>query len=432
MPERRGGQESAHETRRPAKRRSGKGNGAQGNPSASGNPTAQTVGSIFRKARESQQLSQAEVAALTRGHSGQISRAMVSLIERGHHLPGLEATVALSRALHVEPLEIFEHVDLPTSLPPDLAGFDADLLDERAQQCFWTGDYRSALTTYDTIIKLLELDPPHDERLGRIKSAQIEIQRAAALRHLGALTAARSAAERAVSLAEDEPEIQARAYIVLASLLEQRGLRPLARDMAERAVELSRTLGPKLQGMAWIEMGVILESWGKFEEARQAYLQAGTLVRQAGDHNHEIHVEGNIGTCLLGLGHREQARRRMVHAVELSRKYNVSASEAYWLVELGKVDIEDNRVEDVRRLAGEAMRIAKPRGHTLTVFRAEWLLHRLARRTGDASGERHRLAHLRRLYANLHAHGGVEEVREYRHTILDSDGHEDGIPGGVR
>lgn len=37
---------------------------------------------------------------------------MVSSIERGQCLPGLETFVALSQALHLNPLEILEHVDL--------------------------------------------------------------------------------------------------------------------------------------------------------------------------------------------------------------------------------------------------------------------------------------------------------------------------------
>ena len=60
---------------------------------------AQTVGALFRAARRSQELSQEQLAALTRGRPGRVSRAMISAIERGVHLPGLEVLLTLAHAL---------------------------------------------------------------------------------------------------------------------------------------------------------------------------------------------------------------------------------------------------------------------------------------------------------------------------------------------
>ncbi len=377
------------------------------------------VGEIFRKAREAQQLSQTQVAELTRGRPGQISRAMVSLIERGRHLPGLEATVALSRALNVEPMEVFERVDLPSVEPGDLSGFDVDQLVDRAKDCFWAGDYRSAVATHEIILHLLNVEPPADPEKRVATEARVEIHRASALRHLGALAAARAAAERAVNLTEEMPELQTRGYLVLAALYDRRGLRPLARDMASKAVELARGLGPKLQGSAWHEMGTILYAWGKYEEARDAFLKAGVQFREAEDHVYQIHVQGNVGSCLARLGRTDQARRRFLQAVELSRKKQVPASEAFWLVELGRACFEERGYDEADRYAEVALRIAKPRGHQLTVFRAELLRHRISTARDVSNGNRHRLAYLRRLYSGLRDHAGVEEIQWYKANILD-------------
>ena len=62
---------------------------------------------MFRAARESQGLTQYQLAELTEG-SGSVSRATISGIERGASLPGLEVLLALSRVLHLEPVEILE------------------------------------------------------------------------------------------------------------------------------------------------------------------------------------------------------------------------------------------------------------------------------------------------------------------------------------
>lgn len=250
--------------------------------------------------------------------------------------------------------------------------------------------------------------------------ARVEINRAAALRRLCALTAARSAAERAISLAEGLADLQTEAYIVLATLLVQMGRKPLARDAAGRAVALSKLAGPKARGMAGIVEGEVAYASGDFETARQAFVKARQFVRLADDHVHRINVEGNIGECLRELGRKRLARSRIVRAVKLARCHGIPASEAFWLVQLGRLALDDDALDDAERFALAALRIAKPSGHLLTIFRAEWTRHLISLQREGA--DRHRLAFLRRLYAQLNEHRGVEEIREFRRTVLGETG----------
>ncbi len=124
------------------------------------------------------------------------------------------------------------------------------------------------------------------------------------------------------------PEVQAQAYVVLAALLVQLGCLPLARDAADRAVQLSEGAELKVQGWAWIEKGEVLAASKQYAEARKAFLEARRRIRECGDHPHEVTVEGNIGECLRGLGRNDQARARFVKAVELARRYGARGATA--------------------------------------------------------------------------------------------------------
>lgn len=376
---------------------------------------AQQVGLFFRATRESQGLSQEQLAALTGRRSGKVSRAMISAVERGRHLPGLEVLLTLSQVLHVSPAEVLERLELARNHAVDTTGMSFEQLDKQAGRSFWQGDPRGAVACYDAMLHMLRNDPPADAAEGRRIRATTELRRGAALRRCGAPAAARGSIERAITLSEESPEIQIQAYLVLVALLVQLGCLPLARDAADRALQLTRQIDDvKLRGWAWIEKGEVLAAGGKFSEARQAFLRAGRWVREAGDHHHAIKVEGNIGHCLNELGRRDQARRRFLKAISLAKQHDLPASESLWLVDLGGLALADGKYEEADGCAAAALRIAKPRQDLLTCFRAEWLRHRVARERQPEAPDRHRVAYMRKLYVQLEEHDGVEEVREFR------------------
>ena len=65
------------------------------------------------------------------------------------------------------------------------------ITERRAIDSFWAGDYRSAVAYYDAVLAILERDPEPPER--DLRTARIEVSRAAALRRSGATAAARAA-----------------------------------------------------------------------------------------------------------------------------------------------------------------------------------------------------------------------------------------------
>ena len=264
----------------------------------------------------------------------------------------------------------------------------------------------------------LTLDPPkHRQELLRLR-ARIEINRAVTLRRCSAVKAAHASAQRAIQDSQDDPGLQAEAYMVLASLLSHGGLSVLAMDAVSRAIDLAKNANEKILGQAWTQRGDILFRCGDFEEARTSFLQAIPLARRARDHYNLVKLEGNVGACLFDLKRYDQARKRFVKAIDLARKYDDPAAEAFWLVELGRLALAEGKLDDADQQAHAALRIAKPKEHLLTTFRAEWLRHLVVRERDPKKADRHRLAYLRKLYLRVKEHRTLNAVTEFEDLVL--------------
>ena len=354
---------------------------------------------------------------MTKDSPWRLSRAAISAIERGQNFPGMEAMLALSNVLDVDPRELIERVRLATIVPIDVTGLSYAELEKKAAGHFWSGEFREALSVYDALLEMIALEEKQDAAT-RATLARLEVQRSAALRRTGALSAATATAERAICLAAGEPSIQAEGYIVLAGLQCDRGLLPLASDAAQRAIELASDSDLKTQGWAWVVKASSLYLAGKYEEARKAYLDARKCALESNDRKHQTHIEGNIGVCWLGLGQVAEARTWVRRAIELARQEEQPALEASWLVELGKIAAQEKRYDEADSCAQAALRLAKPLEHRMTVFRAEWLRHRLVRLRDPEQKDRHRLAYVRKLFLLLDRHEGIEEIQEFKQTVM--------------
>ena len=354
---------------------------------------------------------------MTKDSPWQLSRTAISAIERGQNFPGMEAMLALSNVLYVDPRELIERVRLATIVPIDVTGLSFDELEKKAAGHFWSGEFREALSVYDALLEMIALEEKQDAAT-QTRLARLEVQRSAALRRTGALAAATATAERAIALAVDAPSIQAEGYIVLAGLHCDRGLLPLANDAAQRAIELAADADLKTQGWAWVVKASSLYLAGKYEQARKAYLEARACAVESNDRKHQTHIEGNIGACWLGLGLIAEARTWVRRAIALAHEEGQPALEASWLVELGKIAAQEKRYDEADNYARAALRLAKPLEHRMTVFRAEWLRHRLVKLRNPEESDRHRLAYVRKLFMLLDRHEGIEEVLEFKQTVM--------------
>ena len=376
-----------------------------------------SVGNFLRSTRESLRLTQSQVAEKTRESPWQLSRAAVSAIERGQNFPGLEAMLALSNVLHIDPKELIERARLTAVVPVDITGLSDKELEDRASQYFWAGDFRQALSVYDAMVHKLALEAPERTEVVR-QLATLEVRRATTLKRIGALISAIASVERAISLSTRLPAIQAEAYVVLADLQAQRGHLPLAQDAAARSVELCKRANPKRLAWAYMVQGKASYLADDFGAAKRAFLEAREQAATHDDQQHMSHIAGNIGNCCVALGDIGEAWEWIERAVEFARRFKQPALEASWLVELGRIAMVQDRRSKADNLAQAALKIARPSGQSLTVFRAEWLRHRVAGLERTKSSDRERVRLLRELFQQLDEHEGVDEILEFKQTIL--------------
>jgi len=381
---------------------------------------------MLRAARESQGLTQYQLAELTEGGAGGVSRAAISGIERGTNLPGLEALVSLSRVLHLEPAEILERVDLAMTVPVDVSGLSIEDLRTQAERFVWAGDYRRALSIYDAMFQVLVLNPPQDEQERRRLTVRLEVNRAVMLRECSALGASEAAAKRAVLLSDGFRELQAEAYMVLASLHSHDGNCVLAEVMAEQAVKLSEGCENAVRGLAWCQKGAVLHRGKRFDQALEAYARAREFSTNARDSRNLIVVEGSIGSCLVDLGKKAAARKQLVKSIELARKHHDPAAESSRLVELGRLSLAAGDLDEADTLAHAALRISKPAELCLTIFRAEWLRHLIASHKSPNATDRHRVVYLKKLYPRVRGHRTADAVSEFEREILESNPPQEG------
>ena len=381
--------------------------------------TSRVVGSFLRSVREGQNLSQDQVAALSGGGAWRLSRSAISAIERGRNLPSLEALIALSRVLHIDPLEVIERAELgPQHMPPDIANLTVDELDKRAYDLFWEGEHREGLVIYDAMLDQLTLDPPEDPAAVVRLQAKVELKRSSALRRCGALLAARAAVERSISLAKDLPEVQAQAYTMLSTLYAQMDHISLAEDTSARAVALAAECGDRIHGRSLINQGLVLIQSGSHESARQVLVKARDLVVRSGDDRHMPHVEGHLGICWLKLGKPRQASEHIGRAVKIAHRARLPALEATWLVDLGRIALAEQDYDNAERYATRALRIATAGEQWLTIFRAEWLRHCIRRQLKPSDPDRTRIGYLKKLLSRLEEHRSQEAVQEFKAEVF--------------
>jgi tetratricopeptide (TPR) repeat protein len=162
-----------------------------------------------------------------------------------------------------------------------------------------------------------------------------------------------------------------------------------------------------------IEKGHAYWESKEYEQTRQAALRARDLADEAQDHLHMIHCEGNIGSCLAKLGRWKHAETYLRKAVNLSRTHRRPEKEALWLVELGRIVLAGERLDEAYGYAETALYMAQERELWGIAFRAVMLQHRIVRMRNPDDPDRHRLQYMKKLYSWMEEHTVDEDVADF-------------------
>ena len=381
----------------------------------------ESVGGFIRMAREEQRLSQEQVSLLTQDLGETVSRTTLSDIERGVTFPSLDALSSLSQVLRFDPGEVLERVRTFVA-PVDITDLDYDRLKQRAESCYWDGDYRQSLSLYDAAYERLLLEDDSDSQERKRRVAETELHRAIVLRRLGALRAAKLAAERAVEGSNTDRELQAKSYICLGSLQSIAGYHTLARISIDQVTSQAESFHAELQSDAWSQQGAILFRLGDYAAARAAFLEARKQAKLCDDDRSLAGIEGNLGACLLQLGDTAHAERHFVEAIKLARSIGDTTKESFLLVGLGEVALSQGDWNKAEQLAGESLRLSRPRLLYLTMFRGEWLGYQARRRDTPSRATEADTKRLKKLYPRVKAHRGFGEILEFEREVLQQSG----------
>lgn len=371
----------------------------------------QAIGSYLRSMRESLGLTQEQVAASTEGRPWTLSRATIGSIEKGQTSPQMVSIVAITEVLHIDPMEIIDRLKLAVAPPSGTEEMSWDDLDRQWRTFFHAGHFRETLAVLDRMAGMISGQTNTKEVTRR--RAALELSRATTLKRLGALTAAKGSAERAITLSTEYPELHADSLTALSSIHVRLGNIPLGVHTANTAVELSANCGPGVACRALIEKGYAYWESQEYELARQAVLSARDLAKDAQDHQHMIHCEGNIGACLAKLGRWKHAEIQVTNALELSRTHKRPEKEALWLVELGRIVLAGERFDEAYGYAEMALHMAQERELWGIAFRAVMLQHRVVRIRNPREPDRHRLQYLKKLYSWMEEHTVDEDVADF-------------------
>jgi tetratricopeptide (TPR) repeat protein len=381
----------------------------------------QSVGAIFRASRELLGLSQHQVVQLTTERGHHVSRSALCDIERGCNLPGIESLVALCEVLQIDPRVILERIGRRGEPPLDLLQGTIEEIDRKAMLLFWAGQSRVACTVYSALAERLESDPSYEPLARRRLRARFAICRSFALKNCGSLQAAESAAKQGLhcAIVAGDYRQQVEALIILASLHMAEGLFPLGEVETEKALTLAQAEGStRVLGLAWGARALALYRSGRIEEAMEPFVRSRDLLAKTGEHGNLAKLEGNIGACLSKLGHRAAARRQFNRALTLCRKFHDPAGEALWQIAIGQLAFLMDELDEAEARLAAGLRIARGIDPPLTLFRGVWLQHQVAKRRNSKASDRHRLAHLKRLYPRVASHSGVDAVQEFRQQVL--------------
>ncbi len=365
--------------------------------------------------RESLGLTQEQMAASTRSRPWPISRTTIGSIEKGQTSPHMVSIVAMTEALRIDPMEVLDRLKLAVAPPPGTDKATYEELDRQWRPLFHAGHFQETLAVLDRMAALIPGQPDSNEVA--FHRAQLELRRATTLKRLGALTAARGSAERAIALSGDHADLHADSMTALADIHLLLGNIHVGVHTASAAVELSQDRNTGVACRALLVKGRAHWERREYEQARQAFLSARELAVQSKEQQHQIHCEGNIGSCLAKLGHMKHAEAQVSKAVELARTHRKHEKEALWLVELGRILSALNKQEEAFSYSEMALRIAQKGKFWGIAFRAVMLQHRLVRVHDPANPDRNRLHYLKKLYSWMEEHTIDEDVAEFLEEV---------------
>lgn len=206
----------------------------------------------------------------------------------------------------------------------------------------------------------------------------------------------RSALERALSLVEgtqSAPEALARVLTRLASLDSVQGEYGRANVLLNRAHQIYADLHDRLGlGNVLSIQGAVAEFSGDDDVARERYLEALEVFREAGDGALTASILSNLSDTAYRSGDLTTAMRLGSEAAEMAREAGDSIGVAVALVAVGQGYLAEGRVQDAFAAIDESLKLSIQPGFQVGVANAIGAFAAVALATGNALAAAHLLS----------------------------------------
>ncbi len=159
---------------------------------------------------------------------------------------------------------------------------------------------------------------------------------------------------RALAVAAVAASVRARGHRARGQALQLRGRLPEARMELERALELAEA-EPELAGAIWMDLGVLYHERRDMAHARAAYLTALERLGPHADTAALARGKGNLGAVHHDLGQLDQAQAHYQEALAGFRAAGERRSEGLFLTNLGVLEQERGKHAPARRSYLEAL-----------------------------------------------------------------------------
>jgi tetratricopeptide (TPR) repeat protein len=232
----------------------------------------------------------------------------------------------------------------------------SDALSRKGQVLWCLGRHREARSVHEEALRLGK--ESGDARVEAMCASSLAV----VLHEMGFFEEAerlhRASAEGLHAVGDRKGE--AISVVNLGNVLSVQGRRADALECYERALALDREAGNIVgESFSWVNIGATRLALGDLQGSLEAYARCEEICRQAGLRRVEAFAIHGRGLAAAWAGDRRTARTLFEAALAIRREIDNRPGLSHSLLELGALDIEEERYDDARRRLDEAIAVAE-------------------------------------------------------------------------
>jgi len=314
------------------------------------------LGSYLRKLRAGYGYSLRRVEERARAEGGELDNSQLSRYEKGICYPSFDKLRILASVFNVSIQSFSDVVDLESyeEFKPETG--QPERLIELGRAAMQDGENGKAFAYFERATEILLDSSPDAERQEMLVRSRIN--QATALSRVGKLALAEQELRYALRDARSiNPQLRARALLVLANIHADQGDNFLSEIEAERAFRLA--LDASLDRLAAMALHTQARSdQGQPAAAIERYRKSAKLYADCGEEYEAIRIRINIGSCYVALGKMREGIRILRESLDEARAGGHRRLESFAWSSLGEAYFRQSDHDRARKCFRESDALA--------------------------------------------------------------------------